>query len=382
MWRRPGTFSSYLLASGGTLLLFTLSFCSGAQATLPRIGQKALVRRESGELFREDDLTNEIALISGLDAGVMELSADAQNCRDCCNNGERNVPCSDVEACAANAPLTGAKYAFVLTHVGRPSQGFLPNVESMRRIANASGSNQIDILLIMTNADAQSMDVERKQEIASKGVRLVEVDWAVPPDMLWTRPHDWCGQQDLIRLHAFGLEGYDAIAYYDSDVEMQGDVLPVFRCASTGKFITTNGGIGEPLNVGFFALRPNPMTLQAARNFARLATFDDKTGWSNNNFTPSNGYYVGAECGQGFFHTLFYMKTAVGRQALEEAGYGRDGRVFESIQIDKCIWNYQTSFQCKSDFDCKLVRAHHKPGRPGQRGSDSNECMKKGSHRR
>ncbi|CAE7151860.1 unnamed protein product, partial [Symbiodinium pilosum] len=67
--------------------------------------------------------------------------------------------------------------------------------------------------------------------------------------------HDWCGHQDLIRLHVLALDAYDAVAYYDADCEFQGDITPVLRCAATGKLLTTNGGVGESLNVGFIAVR-------------------------------------------------------------------------------------------------------------------------------
>ena len=39
-----------------------------------------------------------------------------------------------------------------------------------------------------------------------------------------------------------GSSGYDAIAYYDTDIEFQGDITPVLRCAASGKFLSTNGG--------------------------------------------------------------------------------------------------------------------------------------------
>lgn len=32
---------------------------------------------------------------------------------------------------------------------------------------------------------------------------------------------DWCGHQDLIRLNVLGIEGYDAVAYFDGDCEFQ-----------------------------------------------------------------------------------------------------------------------------------------------------------------
>merc|ERR1712130_552112 len=165
------------------------------------------------------------------------------------------------------------------------------------------------------------------------GVQLVEVDWAVPSDMIFQKKENWCGFQDLMRMHILGIEGYDAVAYYDSDIELQGDVMPVFRCAATGRMLSTNGGIGEPLNIGFLAVRPDARLLDAARIFARTAPFDDKKGWANSGFAPSGSYFVGAECGQGFFHTLFYKKqSAVAQKALTEAGLNAPG-AFTASQI-------------------------------------------------
>ena len=37
-----------------------------------------------------------------------------------------------------------------------------------------------------------------------------------------------------------------------------------------GHFLSTNGGIGEALNVGFFALQPHKALLKAAVDFACL----------------------------------------------------------------------------------------------------------------
>ena len=38
-----------------------------------------------------------------------------------------------------------------------------------------------------------------------------------------------------------GSSGYDAIAYYDTDIEIRGDITPVLRCAASGKFLSTSG---------------------------------------------------------------------------------------------------------------------------------------------
>merc|ERR1719433_1221999 len=106
-------------------------------------------------------------------------------------------------------------------------------------------------------------------------------------------PRTQCGSQDLVRLHVLGLEGYDAVAYYDTDVQFQGDVTPVLRCAAQDRFLTTNGGVGEALNVGFFAFKPSLALFQAALAFAREADYSEFTGWGQSGWSPAGGYYVG-----------------------------------------------------------------------------------------
>jgi hypothetical protein len=245
----------------------------------------------------------------------------------------------------------------------------LPHIESAK--AQGTEAAKIDLILIMTKQDAALISDGQREILDRYSVQLRTVDWAVPPNMKYHPEEDWCGGTDLIRLHALNLEGYDAVAYYDTDIEFQGDVTAVFKCAATGTFITTNGGIDEPLNVGFFAAKPDQRLMQAALAFARDSPYNDKTGWSESGWEPSDNYFVGAECGQGFFHTLFYKQDMLpSRNAFEEAGLGS----LVARQIDRCEWNYQTSHMCP-DFDCSRVRAHHKPARPG---SDPKECLKRG----
>ena len=111
----------------------------------------------------------------------------------------------------------------------------------------------------------------------------------------------------------------------------------------------------------------DPFILQAAENFAKEADYSEQTGWAQEGWKPCGGYYVGGECGQGFFHTLFYK-----RQAMLKELFQKIGQKWNALQIDKCMWNYQTSYQC-NNFDCSRVRVHHKPMQPG---SDHRGCLK------
>jgi len=292
-----------------------------------------------------------------------------QGCVECCNDGAKHVPCLNVETCADSGPKNG-KYAIVFSFVGKAEKDILPYILKTR----AHIPHSTDLILLMPHEDAKDLDKDRRRELQINNVQLREVNWAVPPDMLFHPTENWCGPQDLIRLHVLGLEGYDAVAYYDNDIEFQQDVTPVLRCAATGRMLTTNGGVGEPLNVGFFAVRPDKRLLLAARVFARTMPFDKNTGWGQAGYAPSEGYFIGGECGQGFFHTLFYQRHSNASQvAFAAAGLSTPG-AFNAAQIDRCVWNYQTDSMCEG-FDCSRVRAHHKPPRPG---SDPNECLKSG----
>lgn len=165
-----------------------------------------------------------------------------------------------------------------------------------------------------------------------------------------------------MRLHVLGIEGYDAVAFYDQDIEFQGDVSDMFLCASTGMFLSASGGVGEPLNVGFFALRPDPKLLAAAEEFADGLKFSWTKGWDNAGFEPAGtSKFIGAECGQGYFHTLLYDRKSKKAQAAMVAAGFSGVEAANAVQIDRCVWNYQTGSNCPRKFDCGLVRAHHKP---------------------
>ena len=298
------------------------------------------------------------------------LSSKRPGCRGCCNSGAEVVGCFDVERCALEGPSNG-KFALVLSHWGVPSEGMLQSITSMK--AAAMAANSADILLIILQKDADRTPHKIQKLLSKWEIKVHVVDWDVPPDSMFYPKHDWCGHQDLIRLHVLGLDAYDAVAYYDADCEFQGDVTPILRCAATGKLLTTNGGVGESLNVGFIAVRPDKRLLEAARIFARKNNFSVQHGWGNSGWKPCGGYFVGGECGQGFLYSLFYSKSPAAQQALKGAGVWQNG-IVEAAQVDRCIWNYQTSYQCRTDFNCERVRVHHKPTK--ERGTDKNECEK------
>eukprot|EP00440_Ansanella_granifera_P064116 gb/GFBE01069509.1/.p1 GENE.gb/GFBE01069509.1/~~gb/GFBE01069509.1/.p1 ORF type:complete len:355 (+),score=87.50 gb/GFBE01069509.1/:1-1065(+) len=294
------------------------------------------------------------------------LPVQEKACPNCCHQGSKEVPCLDVDACAAQGPTNG-KYAIAMSFYGKPKDTMLPYIDSMR--AAADMMKNTDLLMVMRESDAAKMTPFQKELFANYSIKLVNVTWDTPPNMKSYLGENWCGHQDFIRLHVLGLEGYDAVAYYDTDVEFQGDITPVMRCAASGKFLTTNGGIGETLNVGFFAVKPDKRLFQASVNFALEAEYNKDTSWGSMGWAPAGGYYVGGECGQGFFYSLFYKSGGIAQKALESVGLS----AVDAAQIDRCIWNYQTSYMCRADMDCSRVRVHHKPTK---HTTGPEECQK------
>lgn len=282
-----------------------------------------------------------------------------------CNDGEKAAKCLDVEACASRGPENG-RYAFVLSFGGdspRASMGpFLPYLHEMSVQAQ---QHNIDILFIIEKQHVRHLRDEEWRHLRAHQVKVLEVEWSVPPNMKFVNDRrgvrsstPWCGPKDFIRLHALALDQYDAVLYYDSDVELRADVTPLLRCAATGRLLTTTGA-NVPLNMGTFAVRPDPKLLQTALNFAQRASFNSTSGWAGAGFKPSTAKFFGAECGQGFFHTLFYKKNNPEVQ-LAFQQVGNETALLEASMVDRCVWNYQGTKDCLPDFDCAQIRAHHK----------------------
>eukprot|EP00438_Fugacium_kawagutii_P017420 Skav208450 [mRNA] locus=scaffold1104:47728:55635:+ [translate_table: standard] len=99
------------------------------------------------------------------------------------------------------------------------------------------------------------------------------------------------------------------------------------------KFLSTSGGMGEALNVGFFATKPDRRLVDAAVLFAQQNSFDHNTGWGGAGWAPNGGYYVGGEHRR---ESLQHRQT-VSRPppTEEELRWAREGfgRVEQNIRI-------------------------------------------------
>jgi len=285
-----------------------------------------------------------------------------------CNDGYKSTECMDVEDCATLSARQNRKFALVVTHdLRQPLRLPLPN---MQKMLEQAALHKMDVVLIAPANGTFPLSEEDRKNLEAEKIKLVEVPWVVPPRAKYhSKSSNWCGPKDFIRVHAFGLTDYDAVAYYDNDIELQGDVTPALKCASRGFLLTTMGPL-SPLNLGFFAVKPSAELLATTLEFAETADFYEDSNWEQSGWLPSHGKFAGADCGQGFLHTLFYKNTDAGKRAFEKTGLQLTSR-----QIDKCEWNYQG--RCQSlNFECSSIRAHHKGGHGGcikyNQGSELN----------
>merc|ERR1712125_156674 len=122
--------------------------------------------------------------------------------------------------------------------------------------------------------------------------------------------------RDMFKLHAFGLEQYEAVVFYDNDASVaphSGDPFnALFRCARQGYFLgAASSGAFAALSAGFMALRPSKALLRALRRYLRdHATYTRDSGWESLGWAPWNcldetdawclrSRHVAGECGQG-----------------------------------------------------------------------------------
>merc|ERR1712087_349384 len=87
---------------------------------------------------------------------------------------------------------------------------------------------------------------EEREQLVQIGVEFREVPWIIPPRLSKGVPIDsggCCGAKEFIKLNAMSLTEYDAVLFYDTDVEMrssvEGPLFPLFDCAASGYFLTT-----------------------------------------------------------------------------------------------------------------------------------------------
>eukprot|EP00039_Didymoeca_costata_P014079 m.222855 g.222855 ORF g.222855 m.222855 type:complete len:804 (+) comp15940_c2_seq6:84-2495(+) len=228
------------------------------------------------------------------------------------------------------------------------------------------------------------LTTEERNLIEKHQIKVVEVPWILPPGV--SEGVGGCALKDLIRLHAFSLVQYDAVVYFDTDVILVDDIMPLFRCAATDEFIMTEGKAGTPLNAGFMALKPNKDLLEMSMWFAERAEFvmhpklflEGKGAWADGGTWPSTSGspFVGLECGQGFLWTLIYGNGLGKEHATSQLARDAHKRFPNALRKEgrmasRCIYNHQNEGyrDCGQNFTCDMLVAHHKEFKYGQRAA-------------
>jgi hypothetical protein len=215
------------------------------------------------------------------------------------------------------------------------------------------------------NGQAHGLPPESKAILKKHGVIIREVEWALPPGMLFLPTVPWCGSKDFMRLHVMGLEGYAAAVYMDFDVQLQEpqngkglhkDMAQLFQCAAQDNILWT-GDVMGPINIGVFAVKPRPAIKEAGMNLLQAADYTRITGWGGAGHAPQTGSFIGSECGQGLFHTMFF-KSDYGpvQLAAQQAGTVMP----PAHMVDLCKWNYLHGWECPKKLRCEDVVLIHK----------------------
>ena len=77
---------------------------------------------------------------------------------------------------------------------------FCLNFQSLVESESTGNSNRSGVFF-----GGKKVNRNSYQSVAfGQGVQVHVVSWALPPNMKYTKDENWCGQKDLIRLHALG----------------------------------------------------------------------------------------------------------------------------------------------------------------------------------
>jgi len=237
------------------------------------------------------------------------------------------------------------------------------------------GTNRFNVPGRGGNYGIFPLTADERDFLGKHNIVIKEVAWALPPGLSYCYG---CAIKDLIRLHAFSLLEYAAVAYFDFDVTLVGDLLPLLQCAATGEFMMTEGSFMSPLNAGMMALQPSKELFEMNLWYAKHAVYTDnitdfknfKGGWDGGGAIPGYWPFPGLGCGQGYLWTLMYG-SGLGREngpspLAREAAVKFIPTHKPARLVDRCIWNYQREDaddkkrMCRPDFKCNQVVAMHK----------------------
>lgn len=211
---------------------------------------------------------------------------------------------------------------------------------------------------IMLIPKGSSISTSVQDELFRIGLSFREVPWVVPPNLSKDVPREsggCCGAREFIKLHAFNMTEFDAIIFYDMDIEIRltrvAALTSLFDCACSGYFLTTPARHHNPwVNGGFFAVRPSSGLFETMLRVLSRAHVDPLTGWNDAGWGP--GWHSNVPKSlqsqfrmQGFLSYFMYQDK-------------RHMQYVQAEQLDQCIWNRQRHSVCP-EVSCKSTLIFH-----------------------
>jgi len=213
----------------------------------------------------------------------------------------------------------------------------------LRSMADLMGADLVMLLPSRTAFQERvEIPIDTLEEIRQY-FRVVRVPWVTPPRLSKRVPLEGgcCGAREFMKLHAIGLEDYDAVVNLDTDFSVHGSLRPLFDCAASGRFLTARGSISG-VNGGMFVVRPSKGLLQDLIAELRVSSASETEGWNGRGLAP--GARWGQAGLQGFLYYYFYQRGPSRKGALPG-------------QVDPCLWT--GAIFCKLST-CGVAPLRHK----------------------
>lgn len=253
---------------------------------------------------------------------LLESNKHPPKSRPMCLKNHSEAPCFDMTQCRpGTAKRPAITFAFDFAVPWTKSRHVS---ERISKAAKAVGAAVILMIpaqhaLDATHANRSVLSHSLRKEL-EQFYDIVEVPWITPPNLSQGIPlyGGCCGAREFMKLHATGMDQYDAVINLDNDVDMVGPVgrlRHLFDCIASGMLLTTRGQ-ASPVNGGFFGIRPQKDLLkEVLLDLESTHVSLGPGGW--------NGYGWGEIFDhkrddfriEGFFDYFFYLKGSKHVQA-------------------------------------------------------------------
>lgn len=307
--------------------------------------------------------------------------------RHCLGFNGTAVPCFDPLNCSRCTPGASKRSALVLVDdLVRPwSSVKVAGAEAwVQKWAGWAQKSQADLIVMVPSETAPRYVRAPKSASTPTGMRamflrnalkpqvvavikryaiLWEVPWVIPPNISLQIPHKTggyhgcCGLREYMRMQVFGLTQYDAAIYVDTDIEVLGDMRPLFDCAASGFFLCARDKFAA-VNSGFFAVKPQKRLMDDMLEVLSTSTAS-KRGWNGWPLGPQSK--VGQVEMQGFLFHYMLQRGPLPSTVVP-------------VQIEPCKWT--GAGMCKNYWCPELVLNHKQDCSPEALRAEKLAAMK------